>query len=68
MTTNLFDLSGKVALITGSSQGVGLALGNGLASASARIILNGRDGATSGASDFVNGNVLHVDGGMLPSL
>ncbi len=45
MTTNLFDLSGKLALITGSSQGIGLALAHGLASAGARIILNGRDGA-----------------------
>lgn len=45
MTTNLFDLSGKLALITGSSQGIGLALAHGLASAGARIILNGRDAA-----------------------
>jgi len=45
MTTNLFDLSGKQALITGSSQGIGLALARGLASAGARIILNGRDAA-----------------------
>ncbi len=45
MTTKLFDLSGKLALITGSSQGIGLALAHGLASAGARIILNGRDDA-----------------------
>jgi len=45
MTTHLFDLSGKQALITGSSQGIGLALAKGLASAGARIILNGRDAA-----------------------
>jgi gluconate 5-dehydrogenase len=39
----LFDLSGKTALITGSSNGIGLALAQGLAEAGAAIILNGRD-------------------------
>ena len=39
----LFDLSGRVALITGSSRGIGLALAGGLAEAGARIVLNGRD-------------------------
>jgi gluconate 5-dehydrogenase len=39
----LFNLSGKRALITGSSQGIGLALAEGLAEAGASIVLNGRD-------------------------
>lgn len=39
----LFDLTGKCALITGSSQGIGFALAKGLASAGAEIVLNGRD-------------------------
>ncbi|MDB4223486.1 SDR family oxidoreductase [Granulosicoccus sp.] len=39
----LFDLSGKTALITGSSQGIGYTLAEGLASAGASIVLNGRD-------------------------
>ena len=45
MTGNsgLFDLSGKQALITGSSQGIGFALARGLAEAGAKIVLNGRD-------------------------
>jgi len=48
----LFDLSGRVALVTGSSDGVGLALARGLAQAGARIILNGRDAAKlAGARD-----------------
>ena len=40
---DLFSLKGKTALITGSSQGIGLALARGLAEAGATIILNGRD-------------------------
>lgn len=42
MTTELFDLSGKTALVTGSSQGIGFALARGLATAGARVVLNGR--------------------------
>lgn len=41
--TALFDLTGKRALITGSSQGIGYALAKGLKEAGAEIILNGRD-------------------------
>jgi gluconate 5-dehydrogenase len=41
----LFDLSGKRALVTGSSQGIGLALAHGLADHGAHVILNGRDKA-----------------------
>ena len=37
-----FDLSGKTALITGSSTGIGWALARGLARAGARVILNAR--------------------------
>ena len=43
MKLNRFDLSGHLALITGSSQGIGLAIAEGLAQAGARIVLNGRD-------------------------
>lgn len=43
MATNLFDLSGKRALITGSSQGIGMALARGLREAGAEVVLNGRD-------------------------
>lgn len=39
----LFDLNGRTALVTGSSQGLGLALARGLAQAGAAIVLNGRD-------------------------
>jgi gluconate 5-dehydrogenase len=43
MSLTLFDLRGKRALITGSSQGIGFALARGLAAAGAEIVLNGRD-------------------------
>jgi len=39
----LFDLTRRTALITGSSQGIGLALACGLAQAGAAVVLNGRD-------------------------
>ena len=39
----LFDLNGKTALITGSSQGIGYALAKGLSDAGSDIILNGRN-------------------------
>jgi gluconate 5-dehydrogenase len=41
--TKLFDLAGRTALVTGSSQGIGFALAKGLAEAGADIIINGRD-------------------------
>ncbi len=37
----LFDLTGKTALVTGSTRGLGLAIARGLGAAGARIILNG---------------------------
>ena len=41
--TELFRLSGKKALVTGSSQGIGYALALGLSQAGAQIVINGRD-------------------------
>jgi gluconate 5-dehydrogenase len=43
--TSLFDLTGRTALITGSSKGIGYALAGALASAGARVVLNARDAA-----------------------
>jgi gluconate 5-dehydrogenase len=39
----LFSLDGKVALITGSSRGLGLVLARGLGQAGAHVIINGRN-------------------------
>jgi gluconate 5-dehydrogenase len=43
MYMKLFDLTGRLALVTGSSRGIGLAIAQGLAGAGAEIVLNARD-------------------------
>lgn len=43
--TAMFDLTGKTALITGSSRGLGFAYAEALAAAGAQVILNGTRGA-----------------------
>jgi gluconate 5-dehydrogenase len=39
----MFDLTGRTALVTGSSKGIGLALAGALGGAGARVVLNSRD-------------------------
>jgi len=41
----IFDLSGRTALVTGSSRGLGLEIARALGAAGAVVVLNGRDGA-----------------------
>ncbi|WP_081159326.1 SDR family oxidoreductase [Ensifer aridi] len=43
MAFPIFDLTGRRALVTGSSQGIGYALACGLAEHGAAVVLNGRD-------------------------
>ena len=50
MTNPLFDLTGRTALITGSTRGLGRAMAEGLAAAGARILLNGTDVARTEAA------------------
>jgi gluconate 5-dehydrogenase len=40
---SIFDLSGRVALVTGSTQGLGFEMAKGLAKAGAHVLVNGRD-------------------------
>src|SRR5688572_29967683 len=43
MSTALFDLTGRIALVTGSTSGLGAAMARGLAAAGATVVVNGRD-------------------------
>ncbi|MER5182345.1 SDR family oxidoreductase [Streptomyces sp. NPDC002896] len=46
MSHPIFDVTGKVALVTGSSRGIGRALAKGLLEAGCTVVLNGRDAVT----------------------
>jgi gluconate 5-dehydrogenase len=50
MSTSLFSLAGKTALVTGSSRGLGFSIAQGMAAAGARLLLNGVDKARLDAS------------------
>ncbi|MCW4355596.1 SDR family oxidoreductase [Hoyosella sp. YIM 151337] len=54
MINSLFDISGRRALITGSSRGIGRALAEGLAQAGVTVVLNSRNGAAlEGAAEEI---------------
>jgi gluconate 5-dehydrogenase len=59
MAHGLFDLTGKRALVTGSSQGIGFALARGLLEAGAEVVLNGRDEAKLDAAAKALGGTVH---------
>ncbi|OAN38927.1 SDR family NAD(P)-dependent oxidoreductase [Mycolicibacterium iranicum] len=55
------DLTGKTALVTGSTQGIGLAIAQGLASSGARVVLNGRSrNRVDEAVATINGDAVGV--------
>ncbi|WP_414704278.1 glucose 1-dehydrogenase [Pseudomonas sp. UBA1879] len=58
-----FRLDGRVALITGSSAGIGLAIAKGLAEAGAQVVLNGRNPDTlqaASAALAAQGHNVHI--------
>ena len=63
----LFDISGRRALITGSSQGIGFALARGLAERGAIVVLNGRseDRLNSAAQALLSSGTIAAAGGAI---
>jgi len=53
MSLKLFDLTGKTALVTGATHGLGMAMAKGLAGAGARIVFNDRDAERTGNAQEV---------------
>ena len=51
MSLDAFSLAGRVALVTGSSRGLGETLAEALAQAGAHVVLNGRDEAALAANE-----------------
>ncbi|HWA37158.1 MAG TPA: glucose 1-dehydrogenase [Burkholderiales bacterium] len=60
---NPFDLSGKVALVTGGNGGIGLGMARGLAQAGATVVIGGRDADKNAAAvKALGGKALCVSG------
>ncbi len=63
MPRSLFDLSGRTALVTGATSGIGYTLARGLGQAGAAVIVNGRDAAkVAQAVEDLRGQGLTVHG------
>ncbi|MFF1882969.1 SDR family NAD(P)-dependent oxidoreductase, partial [Pseudarthrobacter sp. NPDC058196] len=64
--SSLFDLTGRVALVTGSSRGIGSSLARALADAGATVVLNGvnperlKDAEAALAADFPAGRIASI--------
>src|ERR1043165_8971670 len=55
----LFDLTGRLALVTGSSRGIGRAIAEGYVAAGARVVINGRDAnAVAAAVKAIGANAI----------
>jgi NAD(P)-dependent dehydrogenase (short-subunit alcohol dehydrogenase family) len=60
-----FSLAGNTALVTGSSQGIGYAIAQGLHQAGARVVFHGKDAQapkTPAESPYIASNLLEPDG------
>ena len=60
-----FDLTGRVALITGASRGLGAAIARGMARAGAEVVLNGR---MAGTLEGDGSSVMTLDCGLSRTL
>jgi short-subunit dehydrogenase len=68
MSTELFDLSGKVAIVTGTSRGLGQFFGRALANAGADLVITSRSleslDAFKKEIEYLTGQTKLVDGGI----
>lgn len=58
----VFSLEGHAALVTGSSQGIGLAMGRALQEAGARVVFHGLQPAVEGLARYVQADLMQNDG------
>jgi len=57
-----FDLSGRVAIVTGGNGGIGLGMARGLAAAGAKVVVAGRNAQKSAAAaKEIDGDAIEVD-------
>lgn len=57
-----FSLKDHAALVTGSSQGIGLAMGRSLQEAGARVVFHGLQPAVEGITSYVQADLMQNDG------
>lgn len=57
-----FSLDGHAALVTGSSQGIGQAMGKALQEAGAKVVFHGLQDAVEGLSSYVKADLMENDG------
>lgn len=61
MSINLFDLTGKTALVTGAVHGLGMAMAKGLGHAGAKIVVNDRSSAETVANAVAEYKSVGID-------